>query len=208
MIRSRAVAPLLLTVSLSACSLAGRTFGTYVDDKVITGSVKRTLAADHWRTLRGVNVDTYAGTVYLTGDVDTPAQKAESEAAAWRVEGVEQVINDLRVRTHGIVNASPRTTEPSALQERLPGVRRLDAAAPGAPALAYDGNGAVVATVFVRPLRDVSVKGFEDVGAAERPITYVSLYAVPPDEAQPEALVAIVLWHIARVAPAAPATRH
>jgi hyperosmotically inducible protein len=207
MISYRVVALILLTVLLSACSLAGRTFGTYVDDKVITGSVKRTLAGDHWRTFRGVNVDTYAGTVYLSGEVDTPAQKSESEAAAWRAAGVEQVINDLRVRSHGVVNASPRTTESTALQERLPGVRRLDAAAPGEPALAYDGDGAVVATVFVRPLRDVSVKGFEDVGPAGRPITYVSLYAVPPDEAQPEALVAIVLWHIARAAPTAPAAR-
>jgi hypothetical protein len=123
-----------------------------------------------------------------------------------RVEGVEQVINDLHVR-YGVASASPRTTESNSLQVRLPGVRRLDPARPGEPALAYDGNGAVVATVFVRPLRDVSVKGFEDVGPSARPITSVSLYAVPPDEAQPEALVAIVLWHIAREAPAVPAAR-
>ena len=193
----RAVALLLLALTLPACSLAGRTFGTYVDDKVVTGSVKRTLAGDHWRTFRGVNVDTYAGTVYLTGEVDTPAQKAESEAAARRVQGVEQVINDLRVR-YGVVSASPRITESNSLTERLPGVRRLDPARPGEPALAYDDDGKVVATVVVRPLRDVTVKGLEDVGPAARPITYVSLYAVPPDEAQPEALVAIVLWHIAR----------
>jgi BON domain len=207
MIRCRAVALLLLAVFLPACSLAGRTFGTYVDDKVITGSVKRTLAGEHWRTFRGVNVDTYAGTVYLSGEVDTPAQKAETAAAAWRVEGVEQVINDLRVRSHGVVSASPVTTEPTALQERLPGVRRLDSASPGEPALAYDGDGSVVATVFVRPLRDVSVKGFENVGPGERPITSVSVYAMPPHEGQPEALVAIVLWHIARAVPNAPAAR-
>jgi BON domain len=203
MSRHRSLAFFLLTLLLSGCSLAGRTFGTYVDDKVITGSVKRTLAADHWRTFRGVNVDTYAGTVYLSGEVDTPAQKAESEAAAWRAEGVEQVINDLRVRSHGVVSASPITTEPTALQERLPGVRRLDPAPPGEPALAYDADGAIVATVFVRPLRDVGLNGFEDVGSSARPITYVSVYAVLPDEGQPEALVAIVLWHIARPAPAA-----
>jgi hypothetical protein len=203
MILHRAVALLLLTASLPACSLAGRTLGTYVDDKVITGSVKRTLAGEHWRTFRGVNVDTYAGTVYLSGEVDTRAQKEESEAAARRVEGVEQVINDLRVRGNDLVSASPRTTEPTPLQERLPGVRRLDPAPPGEAALAYDEDGAVVATVFVRPLRDVSVNGFRNVGPAGRPITSVSVYAMPPDEAQPEALVAIVLWHVALPAPAA-----
>ena len=46
-----------------------------------------------------VKIDTYEGTVYLSGEVETAAQKAEAEAAARRVEGVEQVINDLHVRT-------------------------------------------------------------------------------------------------------------
>jgi BON domain len=194
---------LLLGVLLGGCALAGRTFGTYVDDKMITGSVKRGLVTEHPRSLKGVTVDTYEGTVYLSGEVQTTAQKAEAEAAAWRVDGVEQVINDLRVRTDSAVSASPRTTEPSPLQERLPGLRRIDPAPPGAPGLAYDAAGTIVATIFVRPLRDLSINGFEEVGATVRPITHISLYPVPAGAGQPEALVTIVLWHVSPAAAAA-----
>ena len=202
MSRHRRVAVLLLYIALGGCSLAGRTFGTYVDDKVISGSVKHGLIAEHWRSFRGVSVDAYARTVYLSGDVETSAQKSAAEAAAWRVEGVEQVINDLHVRSGVAVSASPRMSEPRAFEARWPGVR-VDPAPPGGPALAYDSAGTVIATIFVRPLREVSVSGFEEIGPAVRPITHVSLYPVSVDAGQPEALVTIVLWHISPAAAAA-----
>src|SRR5690242_4412316 len=102
MSRHRLAALLVLAITmLAGCSLAGRTFGTYVDDKVITGSVRRGIAGQHWRSFRGVTVDTYEHTVYLSGEVDTAEQKAAAEDAAWRADGVEQVINDLRVRAAG-----------------------------------------------------------------------------------------------------------
>lgn len=199
------VVVVLLAVLFGGCSLAGRTFGTYVDDKVISGSVRRGIAAGHWRALRGVNVDTYEGTVYLSGQVDTAAQKAEAETAAWGVDGVEQVINDLSVRADGIaaVSASPRTIRASPLQDRIPGLRYIGPAPPGGPALAYDSAGAVVATVFVRSLRDISVTGFDEAGPTAQPINHISLYPVPATAGQPEALLTIVLWHISPAAAAA-----
>src|SRR5207237_9093150 len=112
MSRHRRVALLLLCVALGGCSLAGRTFGTYVDDKGITGSVRRGLVTEHWRSFRGVTVNTYEGTVYLSGEVDTATQKSGAEAAAWRVDGVEQVRNDLRVRS-AVASAWPRLSEAS-----------------------------------------------------------------------------------------------
>jgi hypothetical protein len=204
MSRHRLTALLVLTVMvLTGCSLAGRTFGTYVDDKVVTSSVRRGIANQHWRSFRGVSVDTYAGTVYLSGEVDTAAQKAAAEDAAWHVDGVEQVINDLRVRSEAAPSALPRISESSALQERLPGLRRIDPAAPGRGALAYDAAGDIVATVFVRPLRDVGTNGFEELGPTVRPITHVSIYPMPAAADQPESLVTIVLWHISPAAAAA-----
>jgi len=199
------VSVVLLVVLSGGCSLAGRTFGTYIDDKVISSSVRRGIAGGHWRVQRGVNVDTHERTVYLSGHVDTAAQKAEAEAAAWHVEGVEQVINDLSVRSgSGIaVSASPRTTEVGALRERIPGLRQIDPAPPGGPALAYDSAGTVVATVFVRSLRDISLNGFDEAGPTVQPINHISLYPVPVTAAQPEALVTIVLWHISPAAAAA-----
>jgi BON domain len=203
MSRHGLLAVLLSALLFGGCSLAGRTFGTYVDDKVISGSVRRGITTGHWRALRGVTVDTYEGTVYLSGEVDTAAQKADAENAAWRVDGVEQVINDLSVRTDAAVSASPRTTQASQLHERIPGLRRIDPAPPGGPALAYDAAGTIVATIFVRSLRDVSLNGFDEFGPTVQPINHVSLYPVAPAAGQPEALVTIVLWHISPAAAAA-----
>ena len=200
----RSVVLVVLSVALTGCSLAGRTFGTYVDDRVITHSIKLGLATDNWRSWRGVTVDTYEATVYLSGEVDTAADKARAEGAAWHVDGVEQVINDLRVRANTAVAASPPTsigTDP--LHQQLPGLRRIDPAPPGSGAHAYDATGAMVATVYVRSLREVQQNGFDETEPTARPITHVSMYPVPVGAAQPEPLVTIVLWHISPAAAAA-----
>jgi len=199
----RLAAVFLLGLVLGGCSLAGRTFGRYYDDRTITGSVKRGLVGEHPRGLPRVAVDTYEGTVYLSGEVETATQKSEAEAAAWRVEGVEQVINDLRVRAGDAgVSALPRMSAAGPLQTRLPGLRRVDPAPPGEGALAYDRAGAIVATVYVRPLREIGENGFEDIGSTAQPITHVSLFPALPSAIQPEALVTIVLWHISPAAAA------
>jgi hypothetical protein len=197
------VAVALLAAVSGGCSLAGRTLGAYVDDKAVTGSVKVALVRSDLRTLTRVNVDTFGGTVYLSGEVDTAQQKSDAEIAAWRVAGVEQVVNDLRVRDEGAVSASPRTEPATAFQERLPGVARVDRAAAGEAALAYDREGTVVATVYLRPLRELGTRALEGLGTTARPITHVALYPVPAGGAQPEALVTIVLWHVSPAAAAA-----
>jgi hypothetical protein len=194
---------LALATLLGGCALAGRTWGGYMDDKVLTGAVKTRLAVSVPRTLTRVNVDTFEGTVYLTGEVETALQKSTAEIAAWKTEGVERVVNDLRVRAERLASASPPTEEPGPLQERLPGIARLDPAPPRGPALAYDRSGALVATVYVRPLREVAMTGFESIGPTVRPIDHVALYPVPVGGGQPEALVHIVLWHISPAAAAA-----
>src|SRR5512132_3599434 len=95
---------LALATLLGGCALAGRTWGGYMDDKVLTGAVKTRLAVSVPRTLTRVNVDTFAGTVYLTGEVETALQKSTAEIAAWKTEGVEQVVNDLRVRAERLAS--------------------------------------------------------------------------------------------------------
>src|SRR5262249_23767219 len=117
--------------------------------------------------------------------------------------GVEQVVNDLRVRSDVAASALPRMTETDLLQRRLPGLRRIEAARPGGPALAYDSAGAVVATIFVLPLREIGVEGVDGASPTVEPINHVSLYPVPAGPGQPEALVTIVLWHISPAAVAA-----
>jgi hypothetical protein len=201
------VAALLLIVVVSAgCSLAGRTFGTYVDDQTITAAVKMALARKEPRTLTQLNVDTFNGTVYLTGEAPSALLKSDAEITAWKTKGVTQVVNDLTVRGEhlpGVASASPPMRASSPLLARIPGIVRLDPAPPGAGALAYDQAGTVVATVYVRPVREVAQTGFEAPETLERPIDHVSMYGMPAEAGTPEAHVYILLWHVSRADAAA-----
>ena len=190
---------LVLVVVAAGCSLAGRTFGTYVDDQTITAAIKVGLARKEASTLTRVNVDTFSGTVYLTGEVPTPILKSDAEIVAWKTKGVAQVVNDLAVRgdhTESVAGASPSLGPPSGLVERIPGIVRLDPASPGAGAVAYDRAGKVVATVYVRPMREVVQSGFEAPGPMVRPIDHVSVYGMPAEAGMPEAQMYIVFWHV------------
>ena len=205
MAMGRAVVLVLLVVASAGCSLAGRSFGAYVDDQKVTAAVKMGLARKEPRTVTRVNVDTFGGTVYLTGEVASAIQKSDAEIAAWQVEGVTQVVNDLTV--HGersgaqAVSASP-SLPPSPLFDRIPGIARMDPPLPDGGALAYDGTGGIVATVYRRPAKDVAQNGFEAAGSAARPIDHVSVYGVPAEAGLPEAQLYIVFWHVSAAAAA------
>lgn len=190
---------------MAGCSLAGRTFGTYVDDQTITATIKMALVRQEPRTLTRVNVDTFQRTVYLSGEVPSTLLKSDAEITAWKTKGVTQVVNNLAVRAEHpeIVAASPAMRPGGALLERLPGIVRLDPAPPGAGALAYDRAGSVVATVYVRPLREVAQRGFEAPDSTSRPIDHVSVYGVPAEAGMPEAQMYILLWHVSPVEAAA-----
>lgn len=203
---AHAAALALVLTALTGCSLAGRTLGMYVDDQTLTAAVKMGLARKEPRSLTRVNVDTFNGTVYLTGEVAGALQKSDAEVAAWRVEGVSQVINDLTVRgerADRVLNASPSMRPASPLLDRIPGIARMDPAPPGEGALAYDRAGSIVATVYVRPARDVAQNGFEALGPTVRPIDHVSVYGMPAEAGVPEAQMYMVFWHVSPAAAAA-----
>ena len=205
MTMGRGVALVLLVAASTGCSLAGRTLGTYVDDQTVTAAVKMGLARKEPRTVTRVNVDTFGGTVYLTGEVASAIQKSDAEIAAWKVEGVTQVVNDLTV--HGertgapAVSASPPLPA-SPLLGRIPGIARMDPPLADGGALAYDGTGGIVATVYRRPAKDVAQNGFEASGPTIRPIDHVSVYGVPAEAGLPEAQLYIVFWHVSAAAAA------
>lgn len=101
-----ALAALVLgSVLLGACSTAsespakGETTGQYFDDATVTAKVKTAIASDVGvRAASNVNVETYQGTVQLSGFADSDDQASQAVAAAKKVNGVRSVKNDIHVK--------------------------------------------------------------------------------------------------------------
>jgi osmotically-inducible protein OsmY len=81
-----------------ASSEWGETARRFWADATITAGVKRKLAGENIATLVKINVDTNQGTVHLNGTVDSPASKERAAELARQVEGVRQVLNNLKVQ--------------------------------------------------------------------------------------------------------------
>lgn len=70
----------------------------YVGDTVITGKVKAALVADPVLKAREINVETYQGTVQLSGFVATREEAAKAGTVARSIDGVTSVKNDIRLK--------------------------------------------------------------------------------------------------------------
>ncbi len=90
----------LLIVSLVACAPTPKREGTgeYVDDTLITGKVKAALVADPDLKAREINVETYKGTVQLSGFVSSPEEIPKAVELARKIEGVKEVKNDMTIK--------------------------------------------------------------------------------------------------------------
>ena len=91
---------LMLIATFSACASTRtqESTGEYVDDSVITTKVKSLLAGDDFLKSFQVSVETYKGTVQLSGFVGS--QKAVDKAGeiVKSVKGVKSVKNNLIVK--------------------------------------------------------------------------------------------------------------
>ena len=91
---------LMLIATFVACASTPKqeSTGEYVDDSVITTKVKSLLAVDDFLKSFQISVETYKGTVQLSGFVGS--QKAVDKAGeiAGSVKGVKSVKNDLIVK--------------------------------------------------------------------------------------------------------------
>jgi osmotically-inducible protein OsmY len=91
---------IMFIATLVACASTSKkeSTGEYVDDSVITTKVKALLAEDDFLKSFQIGVETYKGTVQLSGFVN--AQKAVDKAVeiARSVKGVKSVKNDLIVK--------------------------------------------------------------------------------------------------------------
>jgi osmotically-inducible protein OsmY len=91
---------LMLSVVLVACGSTSKksSTGEYIDDTVITTKVKSQLAADDLLKSFQISVESYKGTVQLSGFVNSQAAADKAAQIARGVAGVRSVKNDLIVK--------------------------------------------------------------------------------------------------------------
>ena len=90
----------LTIAALVACAPTAKREGTgeYIDDTLITGKVKAALVADPELKATEINVETYKGTVQLSGFVSSPDHIPKAVQLARDIEGVKGVKNDMAVK--------------------------------------------------------------------------------------------------------------
>jgi osmotically-inducible protein OsmY len=91
---------IMFIAALVACASTSKkeSTGEYVDDSVITAKVKSGLAADDFLKSFQISVETYKGTVQLSGFVNTIKAVDKAVEIAHSVKGVKYVRNDLVVK--------------------------------------------------------------------------------------------------------------
>ena len=90
----------MLMVAFVACASTSKqeSTGEYVDDSVITTKVKTLLAADDFLKSFQIGVETYKGTVQLSGFVNSQRAVDKAVEITRSVKGVKSVKNDLIVK--------------------------------------------------------------------------------------------------------------
>jgi len=90
----------MLMVAFVACDSASKQEGAgeFVDDSVITTKVKALLAEDDFLKSFQISVETYKGSVQLSGFVDSQNAVDKAGEIARSVKGVKSVKNNLNVK--------------------------------------------------------------------------------------------------------------
>ena len=91
---------MMLAATFVACASTSKqeSTGEYVDDSVITTKVKSLLAADDFLKSFQISVETYKGSVQLSGFVNSQQAVDKAGEIARSVKGVKSVKNDLIVK--------------------------------------------------------------------------------------------------------------
>ncbi len=90
---------ILLTAVIGCASDGNRqSTGEYVDDAWITSKVKAAMIKDDELKASEINVETYNGTVQLSGFVSDASDVNHASSVARGIKGVTNVKNDLQVK--------------------------------------------------------------------------------------------------------------
>ena len=87
-------------LSVAACSSTPTQEGTgeYIDDSVLTTKVKAAILDEPTLKVAEINVETFKGTVQLSGFVSSAAASAKAVQVARTVKGVKAVKNDMQIK--------------------------------------------------------------------------------------------------------------
>lgn len=107
-----ALVAIVLGIGMAGCSTnpeseggsmqqAGATAGRVIDDSAITAKVKAALVKDSTTKAHQIEVETFQGTVQLSGFVDDAEARSRASQLAANVEGVKDVKNDIQLRGGG-----------------------------------------------------------------------------------------------------------
>jgi osmotically-inducible protein OsmY len=99
----RALGVALVASALAACagSPTTKSTGELIDDTAITTKVKSRLIGDKDVSALDVQVETFKGTVQLSGFVGSERERERAAELARSVDGVKEVKNDLRLKRGG-----------------------------------------------------------------------------------------------------------
>ena len=98
-IASTLVAALMLSTIVGCASTASQeSTGQYIDDSAITTGVKAAILNAPTLKVSEINVETFKGTVQLSGFVSSAENIATASSVARSVNGVKSVKNDLRLK--------------------------------------------------------------------------------------------------------------
>jgi len=91
---------LMLIATFAACASTRtqESAGAYVDDSVITAKVKSLLAADDFLKSFQISVETYQGTVQLSGFVNSQQAVDKAGEIVKSVKGIKSLKNNLIVK--------------------------------------------------------------------------------------------------------------
>jgi len=91
---------ILAAASLIGCASTSKSEGTgeYVDDSVITAKVKTAILEEPTLKSSEINVETFKGTVQLSGFVSSQDKVDTAIVTAKNVKGVTAVTNDMRLK--------------------------------------------------------------------------------------------------------------
>jgi hyperosmotically inducible protein len=87
----------VLATAVAAPAFAQKTSGDMVDDGTIAASIKAGLLDNKATSAMQINVESYKGTVQLSGFVESQAEKDAAGKLATDVDGVKKVINSIAI---------------------------------------------------------------------------------------------------------------